>query len=339
MSETARSLAADEQETQKRPELSVVPTAGSILQAARLQAGLSVEQVAEQLKLSLRQVNALEANQFEVLPTMVIVRGFVRSYAKLLKIDAESVLLSLPAEKAGNALDREMRPSLSTPFQESKTSFLARSENNNRKYIYGAIALALAALAFVLVQQLEQQAWVKGLLAQWKSGKTQEVAAPAEPHSEVLAPTAPQANSANPAQQQVKEATVTQTEGLLVPALPATVNQEPAVADPKPVTDISAQNQIAKPDTSTIASTAAVVNASDILKLKFKEDSWVQVKRENGPVLTARVIKAGSEESFEVKEGLQIKIGNGHGVEAWLRGENLPVTVGKDSKVVNLNIK
>ncbi len=335
MSETARNLAADEQETVKRPELSVVPTAGSLLQAARLQAGLSIEQVSEQLKLSLRQVNALEANQFELLPAMVIVRGFVRSYAKLLKIDADLVLASLPSESVGHALDRELHPSLSTPFQESRTSFLGRQENNNRKYIYGAIALALAALVFVLIQQLEHQAWLKNLLAQWKSDKTQETQLIAEPAPAVVA-AAPQEVTAKPAV--AKENTVTQTDGLVGPTVAVVSPAAPEVSQSKPDSEAVAPVAVSKSESASLP-VAAAVNANDMLKLKFKEDSWVQVKRENGPILTSRVIKAGTEESFEVKEGLQLKIGNGHGVEAWLRGESMPVQVGKDSKVVNLTIK
>ncbi len=338
MSETARSLATEEQESNKRPELSVVPTTGSVLQAARLQAGLSVEQVSEQLKLSLRQVNALENNQFDQLPAMVIVRGFVRSYAKLLKVDADAVLASLPSDRQASALDAELRPTLSTPFQESKTSFLGRTENTNRKYIIGAILLAAAALAFVALQHIEQQTWAKNLLAQWQSSKGQvQDTSSSSTHAEEIA--APLILPAQAVSAPVKEKS-------------ANSASEPASApvNVNSVADLSAKAEETKPQAETNATASAVANetqvaaiptttSNNLLVLKFKEDSWVQVKRENGPVLTARVIKAGSEESFDVKEGLQVKIGNGRGVEAWLRGESVPVQTGKDSNVVNLTLK
>lgn len=335
MSETARSSAADEQEINKRPELSVVPTTGSVLQAARLQAGLSIEQVSEQLKWSLRQVNALESNQFDQLPAMVIVRGFVRSYAKLLKIDADAVLASLPSDTQSANPVRELRPTLSTPFQESKTSFLGRTENTNRKYIVGAVILAFAALAVVAVQQLEQKAWVKNLLSQWQTPKAEEphAASTSQAVDEIVAPLALPTEA--PKVPVAKESVASQAE-VQTPSVNAiasnTSKAEEAKAAEVPPASVSANSEVS-------SVTAQTVTASDVLKLKFKEDSWVQVKRENGPVLTARVIKAGSEESFEVKEGLQVKIGNGNGVEAWLRGEAVPVQAGKDSKVVNLTIK
>lgn len=69
-------------------------TAGQQLQAARLAAGLTVTDVAQALKFSPRQVEMLEKDAYDALPGTTIVRGFVRSYAKLLRLDA-TVLLTL----------------------------------------------------------------------------------------------------------------------------------------------------------------------------------------------------------------------------------------------------
>jgi cytoskeleton protein RodZ len=65
---------------------------GSVLSAARQRQGLSVADVARQLKLGVRQIEALEADDYERLPRITFVRGFIRNYAKLLQIDAEPLL-------------------------------------------------------------------------------------------------------------------------------------------------------------------------------------------------------------------------------------------------------
>jgi len=65
---------------------------GSVLSAARQSRGLSVADVARQLKLGVRQIEALEADDYEHLPRITFVRGFIRNYAKLLQIDAEPLL-------------------------------------------------------------------------------------------------------------------------------------------------------------------------------------------------------------------------------------------------------
>ena len=65
---------------------------GSVLSAARQRQGLSVADVARQLKLGVRQIEALEADDYKNLPRITFVRGFIRNYAKLLQIDAVPLL-------------------------------------------------------------------------------------------------------------------------------------------------------------------------------------------------------------------------------------------------------
>ena len=69
---------------------------GARLRAAREAAGLSVDDVAQQLKLAPRQVRALEEESFEELPGRTFSRGFMRNYARLLDLDAQELLTQLP---------------------------------------------------------------------------------------------------------------------------------------------------------------------------------------------------------------------------------------------------
>lgn len=69
---------------------------GSMLRDAREAAGLTLDMVAQQLKLAPRQVIALEEGDYGSLPGRTFVRGFVRNYARLLHIDADHVLAGLP---------------------------------------------------------------------------------------------------------------------------------------------------------------------------------------------------------------------------------------------------
>ena len=65
---------------------------GAVLRSAREAAGMSLQQVADTLRLSATVVRALEANSFEALPAPVYARGYVRTYAKLLALDADALL-------------------------------------------------------------------------------------------------------------------------------------------------------------------------------------------------------------------------------------------------------
>lgn len=68
------------------------PSAGTQLRAMREAAQLTVDDVAHQLKLARRQVLAIENDDFDALPGPTFVRGFIRNYARLLRIDATPLL-------------------------------------------------------------------------------------------------------------------------------------------------------------------------------------------------------------------------------------------------------
>jgi len=73
------------------------PSVGQQLRAARLDAKLSITDVAQALKFSPRQIELLEQDDYAALPGMTIVRGFVRSYSRLLKLDTDALLKMLDA--------------------------------------------------------------------------------------------------------------------------------------------------------------------------------------------------------------------------------------------------
>ena len=82
------------------------PTPGTLVREAREAAGLSIDDVSQQLKLAPRQVQALEADDYAQLPGRTFVRGFMRNYARLLRLDPDALLAALPvldALSAGNS--------------------------------------------------------------------------------------------------------------------------------------------------------------------------------------------------------------------------------------------
>ncbi len=68
---------------------------GAALREARTRLGLGVPDVASRLKFAPRQIEALEEDDFAHLPEMAFVRGFVRSYARLLQLDPTPLLAAL----------------------------------------------------------------------------------------------------------------------------------------------------------------------------------------------------------------------------------------------------
>lgn len=66
---------------------------GAMLAAQRETLELSVQQVADQLNLTMHFVRALEADSYDKLPGEVFVRGYIRAYSNLLRLDPVQLLL------------------------------------------------------------------------------------------------------------------------------------------------------------------------------------------------------------------------------------------------------
>ncbi len=81
---------------------------GQQLRAARLEANLSITDVAQAIKFSSRQIELLEQDEHAALPGQTIVRGFVRGYSRLLKLDTDALLAMLDTASPG--LMADVRP-------------------------------------------------------------------------------------------------------------------------------------------------------------------------------------------------------------------------------------
>lgn len=83
----------------------VIESAGAALHDERRRQSLSIGDVSRHLKLSVRQVEALEKDEFEVFGGSVFVHGFLRNYAKLLGLDPATLI---------QAADRALVPPVET---------------------------------------------------------------------------------------------------------------------------------------------------------------------------------------------------------------------------------
>ncbi len=112
---------------------------GAVLAAARVAQGVSLEEIARQLKLSVVQIRAIEADDYAKLPSAVFVRGFIRTYARTLKLDAAQLLL--PRIVAAEASDARM-------MQDAPRPSIEPSAYRRVPQIVAGVACVLLALAF-----------------------------------------------------------------------------------------------------------------------------------------------------------------------------------------------
>ncbi|MEQ1722971.1 MAG: helix-turn-helix transcriptional regulator [Pseudobdellovibrio sp.] len=92
---------------------------GELLKSERVNKNLSVQDVALSLKLSSKIINAIEAGNLDSLPAKTFVRGFVKSYAQLLKLDADVVLRQFQEEMGSTNPLPKVPPPMPVPMNEN----------------------------------------------------------------------------------------------------------------------------------------------------------------------------------------------------------------------------
>lgn len=117
---------------------------GKVLRAKRESLGFSIADVANQIKFAPRQIESLEADDFQNLPKSAFLRGFVRSYAKILQLDAETLLLTLPQNKAP-ATELRVPKSVGVPFPNAHSLF-----RPNMVLLAAAGLVAIVAVGFAM---------------------------------------------------------------------------------------------------------------------------------------------------------------------------------------------
>lgn len=316
------------------------PAPGAQLAAQREALNWSIDQVANQLNLAPRQIQAIEAGNYAVLPGIAIVRGFIRSYAKLLKMDAAPLLLHIQ-DKTTVANDvMPMRRAL------PKVSFSdSRLPSNRYRFVSKSTILVLLCIGVVMATLVGQQMkWVsilpESLALKLDRGLAFLSASVQNISAHRVAATVPAdmpTVTDNASEVMAAASIVAPTEISNTAIIDSNVMAIDSVAADKVASTASPRLTMSL---SNPAATASASDTKDMLVLKLREDSWVEIKRPDHTTLISRLVKAGSTETFNIAGPVSLTVGNASGVDAILRGEPLTLLEsGTKSNVARLTLK
>jgi len=255
---------------------------GSTLREAREHLGLSIEDVENRLKFAPHQIEALEADNYGNLPEMSFVRRFVRSYARLLKLDPEPLLASLPAIP--------LQPSLYATSIEVEMPFQDNKAGHGRKIFWLLIIPVVIAVVWVVFVWLNHR----------------EPTVPHETMEPVDLPVAMTPASAVKAVPQQD-----------LPVVPLAAKTVPV---PGSVAVAPAADNVASSVKGMEVGAGSAAQQSFSVQLQFKEKSWVRVKDHDGRVLLSKINPAGSEQKLDGRSPFSVEIGNARGVRLYYRG-------------------
>ena len=245
---------------------------GAALKSAREARGLSVSEVAQQLKFAPRQLEALEQDRFDLLPGGTFARGMVRSYARLLKLAPEPLVERIAGRfEAPDANHLAARYSQPVPFSDS-----ARRST----FVYLGLSLGVLALGAGVAYQWYREHNSPAQLAAAKRAAEKRTVAAAKP-APAPAPSAPRAQ-------------------------PKTFEEAPrAEAAVKVATERPpAPEKVAAP---SVAKVAAGVHR---LVIRCEEEAWIEVKDANERMLVSSLNPKGAERVVQARGPLTLVIGN-----------------------------
>lgn len=277
---------------------------GANLRREREMRGVPLEEIAGATKISVRSLQALEAEEFSKLPGGIFTRSFIRAYARYLGLDEETVLGEYQA--------------VAPPSEEVDLSRLTRSkpkpakESSRTPALGLLIAVLLLAGGYALFRYSRRA--VESPVSVSSASRTAPPASSASQQAST-APAVPTATSPTPSQPALPTAgTASQ------PATPPAPEAGQGTANPKPQ-DASKSPPLATPGAPS-GGKAGEADSNLVLQVAASEQTWVAVDADGKTVLQ-RILRPNDIQTFKATKSFDVITGNAQGIILTLNGETL----------------
>ena len=314
---------------QDQPELDgeVRGFPGHLLREAREERGYSQKEVARDLHLTSKVIDALEESNFDIIPSSLFARGYIRSYARHLGLDGQALVAEFDAIYGVPNQNKKPMPGVHQLGQQSKpgdtwvklisiifviglvvASVLWWQHQNGGSMLQRLNNVTLSNTAADLVVES---------LGEDDNSSDMELLA-ANP-SEVGATVSDDQAAATEAPVQTLDVAEIVAVKPIVTALSEAVSVSPEMSD---VSDSSALNPeiiavpaVAQTEESTGAADVAALGPNEaLLMMAFDKDCCVEIKDGNGKIVLSDLYASGSTIEQVVTAPIEILLGRSSGV-------------------------
>lgn len=284
-------------------------SAGALLRQARQSAGMDIAVLASALKVPVNKLQALENDDFAVLPDAVFARALASSVCRTLKVDPAPVLGQLPQGQAPRLVgDKDgLNAKFKDPQDKAPTLRLPAASRGVSLTVLVLLAAA-AAVYFLPSGMLEFD------LARAPAPAPAQAVVEASQENGSVSEAVPGAESAVSAQSPASD----------VPA-----------AAPTAAVPVAAVPMVA----ASVASAAGTVVASALLEFRATAESWVQVRDAAGAVVFERTLKAGESAQAPGKPPLSVVVGKVNATEVMVRGAPFDLSTVARENVARFEVK
>jgi cytoskeletal protein RodZ len=130
--------------------MAYMPTVAEQLRTAREARKLTIHEVADTTKIRTDHIRALESGDYDMFTAPVYIRGFVRTYSTLLKLDVPQIMAVLDAELDQTEKFSEPPPLSSEPRGVLDFVMLQLSRVNWQKGLIGIIGAMLLLIVLLV---------------------------------------------------------------------------------------------------------------------------------------------------------------------------------------------
>ena len=113
---------------------------GALLKTKRTEKNIAIGEVAERLKFSAKQIESLESGDYKGLPEPIFVKGFIKTYARFLGLDADQISALL-----NEAFPSQVTAVTSTPAAESQNGLNFQDQKKSKSFPKWLPLLVVAA--------------------------------------------------------------------------------------------------------------------------------------------------------------------------------------------------
>ncbi|WP_268247520.1 RodZ domain-containing protein [Cellvibrio zantedeschiae] len=289
-----------------------------MLLQGRLQAGLTQEQVAKELYMTVYKVKALETDDYKRLNSDTFARGYIRAYANLVKVDVVAVLA------AYDRLLDELRPQ---PVVQKQ---VAATENTHRGAwqflaVIGAFFIGLWLISVWFFDNHSEAQYVIATDSLSSVAPTKKSAAV----SSLIATSASSASSSVAVSSEAKTAA-----GIVAESASSVKSTTQLVTQASSV----AQSTSSASAVQSSSSASSKKTSLDELSFSFRGESWLEVSDSRGDVLATELEPTGSKIRLIGMAPFDVKLGNAPVVDIQLNGKKIDVIPLMGSNVLIMKI-
>ena len=300
---------------------------GGALRTARENQGLSTQDIASRLRLGPKQVESIEADNFAALPEPTIVRGFIRNYAKQLKISAEPLLDAYNVLVPNSDLHRLI------VMPNANMKMTSHNKPKPGRYIWAGLAALIGLGVWLFYQNYVEKPSPTALSEGVNGGSANSESTPSESAiGKSALSTEPLPEVALPAAE--RESGLQTSTELTLPAPVADAN----VSNAAPVATILPA-PVAPVESAALVPIAPIPNGMAKLEFNATQETWVKVVDASGREIYNKIIFAGSRESIDVTPPVNVTVGNAAATSLSMSGKSVDLAPHSRQNVAHIKLE